>query len=163
MLQEIAQPVIKKLRKKRKSNKEQLTTWDYNPPTFFYERLSPKSCAQLCDLAREMLAWASHESSLVFSRFFSERKCPMSIGDVYEAMERCEKLKDAVTITKQILAGRREQGSIEYKYNFAAIRETQPLYDPEYRAWKIEAIKNTADHIEKIVVLPAIPKPEESE
>ena len=41
--------------------------------------------------------------------------------------------------------------------------EHQPLYDPEYKVWKLEAIKNTADNIEKIVVLPAIPKPTEED
>ena len=158
-----AQTVIKKQRKKKKSTNEELVSWDYSPPTFFYERLSPMSDARIKDFCREMVAWAQLPTSLVFSRFFSERKPPMIMADVYKKMEKHEELRDTVGLVKQILAGRREQGSIEYKYNFAAIRETQPLYDPEYKTWKLEAIKSTADNIERIVIMPSIPKPEEGE
>lgn len=160
---ETTQTDVNKPRKKRKNTKSELISWDYSPPVFFYERLSPMSDKAISNFCREMVAWAQLSTSLVFSRFFSERKPPMVMSDVYKKMENNEELRDTVTLVKQILAGRREQGSIEYKYNFAAIRETQPLYDPEYRLWKLEAIKNTADNIEKIVILPAIPNPNKEE
>ena len=150
---------VKKKAPKKKIIQEELVKWEYNPPTFFYERLKPMGREQLRDIAREMIAWAQQDTSLVFSKFFSERKPPLSMSDLYDKMKENEELKGAVELTKQILQGRREEGGITWKYNFNAIKETQPLYDPEYKVWKLEAIKNTADNVEKIVVLPAIPKP----
>ena len=152
--------IVKKTRtKKTKQIQNELTNWDYNPPAFYYERLRPMSGERISNICREMIAWAQLDSSLVFSKFFSERKPPMSMSDIYDKMKENDELKGAVELTKQILAGRREEGGITWKYNFNAIKETQPLYDPEYKVWKLEAIKSTADNIEKIVILPAIPKP----
>lgn len=153
------QPVIKKQRKKKKSTNEELVSWDYNPPTFFYERLTPWPDARISHFCREMVAWAKQPTSLVFSRFFSDRKPPMIMADVYKKMEIHPELKDTVGLVKQILGGRREQAGLEWKLNFQALRETQPLYDPEYRALKAEWIKSTADHIERIVIMPQIPVP----
>lgn len=153
------QPVIKKLRKKTKSPKAELTGWEYNPPVYFYERLVPKSAQELDNIGRELVNWARRDDSLVLSSFFSERIPPINMQDAYTFAERSEGLKEGIKMAKQMLAARRENGAIHYKLNFQAIKETQPLYDPEYRAWKLEAIKSTADHIDKIVIMPEIPRP----
>ncbi len=155
---------IEQKKKKRIYKKKELVVWDYNPPVHFYERLVPKSQAELDNMARELLAWSELEDSLVFSRWASQRMPPILLADLYKfaARPEGENLAKAIEIAKQRIGARREQGSIEYKLNFAAIKETQPLYDPDYKEWKLQAIKSTADHIEKIVVLPAIPKPEEA-
>lgn len=155
---------VLKQKKRRKSKVKELISWDYNPPVHFYERLVPKSKQELDDIGREMLSWAQLETSLVFSKFCNQRLPPIALKDLYNFASRPEGegLAKAIEITKQILAARREEGSLTYKYNFAAVKETQPLYDPDYKEWKLQAIKSTADHIEKIVVLPAIPKPEDT-
>jgi len=158
-----AQPVIKKQRKKKKSTNDSLVTWDYNPPVHFYERLVPKTEAELTNLGLELLRFCAQDDALVFGKFCTQRTPPIAMSDLYKFAERCEALKKAIEIGKQMIAVRREEGAITYKYNFAAIRETQPLYDPEYKTWKLEAIKSTADHIERIVVMPQIPKPEGEE
>lgn len=154
--------VTKKARVKAPITKEiqtELTSWDYKPPIYFYQRISPKTEEELYNIGMEMVAWAKQETSLVFSNFFNQREYPYIMADVYKWADRSESLRAAIVLTKQILAGRREEGGITWKYNFNAIKETQPLYDPEYKVWKLEAIKSTADNIEKIVILPAIPKP----
>ena len=151
-----------KQKKKRNYKKKELVVWDYNPPVHFYERLVPKTDAELSNIARELIAWAQLDTSLVWSEFCNRRIPPIRITDLYKFAERSEDLKAAIELAKQMLAGRREAGAINYKYNFAAIRETQPLYDPEYKDWKLQAIKSTASQIEKIVVLPAIPNPEDT-
>lgn len=154
-----AQTVIKKQRKKKKSTNDSLVTWDFNPPVHFYERLVPKSEAELTNMGLELLKFCAREDSLVFGKFCTERTPPIAMSDLYKFAERCEALKKAIEIGKAMIAVRREEGAITYKYNFAAIRETQPLYDPEYKTWKLEAIKSTADNIERIVIMPQIPTP----
>lgn len=144
-----------------KNDQTEITSWDYNPPIFFYERLSPKSDAELMNMGRELVNWAKLPTSIVFSNFFNQRELPINMRDFYEVAARFEPLQAAIQLAKQMLAGRREEGGITWKYNFNAIKETQPLYDPEYKVWKLEAISNTAANVEKIIVMPAIPKPED--
>jgi hypothetical protein len=154
------EPIAKPLQKT--VTNEKLTKSEYNPPPFFYERLVPKSDAELENLGREMVAWAQDEDSLTLSQFCSERRPPIILKDLYAFAQRNKVLEDAVALARQIVGTRREKGSAKFQYNWNVFRETQPLYDPEYRAWKEQAIKLTGGTIEKqIVVMPAIPVPKE--
>ncbi len=156
---ETTQPVVIKSRKKKKKTESELISWDYNPPQFFYERLVPKSEQELSNMARNLLAWAQRPDSLIWSDFCNEHNPPMARSDLYRFAERSEDLRKAIEISKQIIADRRIKQAMLFKLNAAVVLATQPMVCEEFKKWKLEAIKSTADHIEKIVILPQIPTP----
>ena len=124
----------------KKEPKVEISNWDSNVPDFFYERLSPKSRKEPDNLGMELLAYDQKHKPLILSKFFSERLRPIILSDVKEwcARPEGEGLKRAVDLVRQRIQSRREEGAINFKLHSGIFAMKDPLYDPEYKAYKVE-------------------------
>lgn len=132
--------VIRKRGRPKKNTDSELTSWDYKPPAFFYERLTPKSKAELDNLGLELLAYDTKFKPLILSKFFVEREHALTMSDVYKwaQTENGLGLKKALDVVRARIQVRREESALNYKIHAGIFAMKEPLYDPEYRAYKIE-------------------------
>ena len=126
-------------------------------------RLIPYNNETCINWAKKLLKWAKLEKSLRINDFY--HKEGISSDTFYNMMERSKELKKAHSITKEMLASRREIGAALGKYKEATIFRTLPHYcdidkeQVEMRAALVAKYKaNLEEHETKIVVIEKMPE-----
>lgn len=113
------------VRKTRKTNDAAVTLWNKEPQTE----------AAYTEMGSELLAWAKEEGSLAIDGFPISK---MIAPTLFHALpSKSQQFAQAYDIALGIIGLRRERLAHQGSINAQIVRETMPLYDPNYRRWLI--------------------------
>lgn len=122
---------------KRKSNRKVTEI----PWTLTVDSLHPVSDIVLQRHANDLLAWANgNEDAIRLKTFMTDRHIAPKV--FYEWADRYRPLKAAMEVALDIIGGRRELKGLQRKYDPNLVERTMPLYDSQYKAWKLEQKMN---------------------
>lgn len=156
------QPLAKNS-KDSKLPKEKNHVIDHYTDLFFLQTM-PVTEAFIDRVASDMIAWSKKDTSLRITDFFNELGIPNAM--LYKWMKKWPNLQHAHTYTMSVIAGRRDVGAITKKYDGAYIKDSQAMYDPEYKAfleWRA-GLNKDKDMVGNIkVVIEKFPEPKVKE
>lgn len=115
------------------------------PPIWTQERLAQE--------AKDLLAWASKEDSIVLAEFYGLK------GYDYDDVSHFERISPhfakAKRSAKIMIGARREKGALKGKLDSSIVKKSMALYDPEMRAYELE-MKNASKQEETDIMKEAL-------
>ena len=127
--------------KDKKSRKKKV-----NPKVeWIFDCLSPKPDKYLQELADRLVLWASDdEDAIVLTEFMGKNRIAPKV--FYQWCNRYEPLLEALNFAKIMIGTRREKMGLQRKLDSAFVEKTMPLYNTEYKAWRLELMQKVGEN-----------------
>lgn len=125
--------------------------------------LSPVPDIVLQQYADKLIEWSMEDDSIILVDWMSLNRVAPQV--VYRWADRYEPLKDALEVAKLNIGHRREKFGLMKKFDSSLVEKTMPLYNKEYKEWKMAQNKIMAEQMNsapRIVVLEKFPEKIES-
>lgn len=133
--------MAKRIAKSSTSQKEHTRMLDRYPDLFFL-REHPMPEAIIRRIIDEMIEFAERPTTLTAKQFWNEKKINSRYYHLWK--EKHPDLEQAYNYLLAKIAERRDLGAITRQYDGNYIKDSQPIYDPEYKAlleWKASLAK----------------------
>lgn len=111
-------------------------------PDLFFLREQPMPEVIIKRLVAEMIEFSDRPTTLRASQFWNDKK--INSGYYWQWKEKFPELKQAYEYMLARIAERRDLGAMTREFDGNYIKDSQPMYDPEYKAlleWKAHLAK----------------------